>query len=82
MPISTVKIYIENVSPFRIEEGSRDNYLNNCIEELYLQCEAAIQVKVDTISKMKEHVAKLDELAEMAEMMGDDGGAPTEMVDD
>lgn len=31
---------------------------------------------------MKEHVAKLDELAEMADMMGDDGGAPTEMVDD
>jgi hypothetical protein len=31
---------------------------------------------------MKDHVAKLDELAEMAEMMGDDGGAPAEMVDD
>ena len=83
VPISTVKLYIENVSPFRIEEGSRDHYLNGCIEELYLQCEAAIQEKVDTIAKMKEHVTKLDELAEMTEMMGDEaGGGPTEIVDD
>ena len=83
VPISTVKLYVENVSPFRIEEGSRDHYLNGCIEELYLQCEAAIQEKVDTISKMKEHVTKLDELAEMTEMMGDEaGGGPTEIVDD
>jgi len=36
VPISTVKLYIENVSPFRIEEGNRDHYLNGCIEELYL----------------------------------------------
>jgi hypothetical protein len=32
---------------------------------------------------MKDHVTKLDELAEMTEMMGDEaGGGPTEMVDD
>jgi len=84
VPTSTIKLYVENVSPFRIEEGSRDHYLNGCIEELYLQCEAAIQVKVDTISKMKEHVTKLEELAEMQDMMGEEAGGsgPTEMVDD
>ena len=82
IPITTIKLYIEQVSPFRIEEGSRDHFLNDCIEELYLQCEARIQVKVDTISKMKEHVAKLDELAEMTEMMGEDGGGATEILDD
>jgi len=42
VPISTIKLYIENVSPFRISEGSKDHFLNNCIEEFYLQCESKI----------------------------------------
>jgi hypothetical protein len=42
IPISTVKMFIENVSPFRLAEGNKDQFLNGCIEDLYLECESKI----------------------------------------
>ena len=39
--------------------------MNKCIEDFYLQCEAAILDKQDTINKMKKQVEKLDEEADL-----------------
>lgn len=58
--------------------------MNGCIEDFFTQCEGKIQKKMETIAKMKENVTKLDELADMADMFGEDGegGAPEEMIGD
>ncbi len=44
----------------RTEEFSKHQYLNKCVEDFYLQCEAAIMDKQDTIKKMKKNVELLD----------------------
>lgn len=36
VPIQTVKTYIDNISPFKLLAGSKDQYLNGCIEDFYL----------------------------------------------
>lgn len=83
VPLATIKMFVEQVSPFRVQEGSKDQYLNNCIQDLYIECEAKIQAKMDTIAKMKENVTKLEELAEMADMFVDgEEGQPAEMFGD
>ena len=71
IPMSTIRMYIEHVSPFRFEEHSKNAYLNECIEELYLDLEFRIQGKIDTIATMKKHVERLDELADLQEMFGE-----------
>ena len=58
---ATVKKFIYEVSPFTVNEGNKDQYLNNCIEDMYLQIEAKIQEKVDTIAAIKTNVDKLVE---------------------
>lgn len=42
VPIATIKKFVEKVSPFLYKEGSKDNYLNECIEQMYLECESRI----------------------------------------
>jgi hypothetical protein len=78
---ATVKKFIYEVSPFTVNEGNKDQYLNKCIEDLYLQIEAKIQNKVDTIAAIKTNVDKLVEEGEEDEDMEpvielDDNGKP------
>jgi hypothetical protein len=35
-PISTIKMFVENVSPFRVNEGSKDQFLNGLIEDFFV----------------------------------------------
>jgi len=58
---ATVKKFIYEVSPFTVNEGNKDQYLNNCIEDMYLQIEAKIQEKVDTVAAIKLNIDKLVE---------------------
>lgn len=82
MNISTVRLYIDNVSPFKWSEFSKNEFINRCIEQMYLDCEFIIEGKVNDIAKMKSQVEKLDELADMAEMFGEDGPPPEGMIGD
>lgn len=36
VPTATLRMFIEQVSPFKFQEGSKDHYLNECINEMYL----------------------------------------------
>mmetsp|Transcript_25437 Transcript_25437/g.19188 ORF Transcript_25437/g.19188 Transcript_25437/m.19188 type:complete len:211 (+) Transcript_25437:1492-2124(+) len=67
--LSTLKLYIEMVAPQRMQEFSKHVFLNTCIEDFYLQCENSISDKQNTITKMKKQVEKLDEEADMADMV-------------
>lgn len=40
--VATAKMYLQNISPFTVQEGSKDHCLNTCIEEMFLNCEAKI----------------------------------------
>ncbi len=71
VPIATMRLYLDAVSPFKLEEFSKNAYINNCIEELYLQMEGKLQAKMDNITSMKKQIEKLDELQEMLEMFGE-----------
>jgi hypothetical protein len=51
----------------RTEEFSKHQYLNKCVEDFYLQCEAAIMDKQETIKKMKKNVELLDQEADDAD---------------
>jgi len=65
--LSTLKLYIEMVSPQRTEEFSKHVFLNKCIEDFYLESEGSINDKQETIKKMKKQVEKLDEEADLAD---------------
>ena len=64
------------------EEYSKHAYLNKCIEEHYLQFEAAIEDKQKTIKKMKKQVEKLDEEADLMEAYGSGGASSPERSPD
>jgi hypothetical protein len=40
IPLATVRLYIDKVSPFNLDAFSKDVYLDRCIEEMMLDCEA------------------------------------------
>lgn len=42
VPVSTCRMYLDNVSPFRAEEFSKNAFINDCIEELYVTMEGRI----------------------------------------
>ena len=67
--VSTLKLYIEQVSPQANEEYSKHKFLNKCVEDFFLQCEAMLEDKQNTIAKMKKQVEKLDEEADLLEAM-------------
>lgn len=75
VPMSTIRMYIEHVSPFKSAEHSKNEYLNGCVRELFEHLEGQINSKMDEIKAMKTHVERLDEIAEAAEMLGDDADA-------
>ena len=72
------------VRPEKMQEGSKDNYLNGLIEEFFMEVEAKITDKMDNIAKMRENVTKLGELEEQLNMLGDenDPGQMEEMIGD
>ena len=43
--VATLKLYIEQVSPLTREEYSKHHFLNKCIEDFYLHCEAKLEDK-------------------------------------
>lgn len=74
-------MYLDNVSPFKLEEYSKNAFINDCIEQLYLELEARIEDKMKGIAGMRKQVEKLDEVAEMMEMFGEGEVDPSMMVD-
>ena len=65
------------------DQYNKNCYLDQCIEDLFLHCETKIQDKMGAIEKVKEKITKLEEFADMEEMMLDDENAePVEMFDD
>ena len=73
VPVATVKMYIEKVSPYNLDAFSKNVYLDRCIEELILECEAGRQGQKNSIEKMKKQVEKLEEIAELADTFGEEG---------
>jgi len=73
VPLATVKMYIEKVSPYNLDAFSKNVYLDRCIEELILECEAGRQDQKNSIEKMKKQVEKLEEIAELADTFGEEG---------
>lgn len=72
--VSTMKLYIEQVAPQSNQEFSKHQFLNKCIEDFFLECEAMLEDKQNTIAKMKKQVEKLDEEADMMDAYG--GSSP------
>lgn len=68
--LASIKMFIEQCSPLG-EDFSKHTYLNKCVEDFFLECEGKIEDKQNTIKKMKKQVEKLDEEADLADMVGD-----------
>ena len=60
-----MRLYIEKVSPFMIEGYSKNVYLDDQIERMFLRVENQRVKKYDDIEKVKSRVAVLEEIAEM-----------------
>lgn len=73
MSIATIRLYIEKVSPFNHEAYNKNVFLDQCIEDLYIECEAKKMSKHSDIEKMKKHIESLEEIAELAEQFGEEG---------
>ena len=52
--VATVRLYIEKVSPFNVEAYSKNVFLDRCVEDLYLECEARRVDKFEEIQMMKK----------------------------
>ena len=76
--MATVKQYIEKCSPFMLHQGSKDQYLNGCIEDLYLTCEQKIQSKMDNIQLLKDQITKLDDQEEADDGKGEEADGDDE----
>lgn len=72
IPLATVRLYIEKVSPFNLDAFSRDVYLDRCIEEMMLECEAERHDKKISADKMKTQIEKLEGQQELVETYGED----------
>ena len=70
---STVRLYIEKVSPFNNGAYSKNVYLDQCIEDLYVAIEGKKMKKHGDIEKMKKHIEELNEIAEQIEDGGEEG---------
>ena len=71
--VATARLYLEKVSPFMVEAYSKNVFLDDCIERLYLDCEAKRVAKHEEIVGMKKAVEKLEEIAEIQDAFGEDG---------
>jgi hypothetical protein len=67
-----VRLYLEKVTPFSSQLYSKDNFLNKCVEELYLKAEATLDEKKQDIIKMTKSVTDMDEIREILSIGGAD----------
>jgi len=81
VPLATARLYLQKISPVLNDQYDKNVYLDAAIEDLYLHCENKITGKMSTIERIKEKITKLEEMADMEEMIGSDQEAP-EMFDD
>ena len=82
MTLATVRLYIAKVSPYNNNAFNKNVFLDQCIEDLYLACEGKKIKKNDDIEKMKKHIEKLDEIAELTEQFGEEGVAENQDEED
>lgn len=73
MSIATIRLYIDKVSPFLNGAYNKNVFLDQCIEDLYVDCEGKKVKKHGDIEKMKKHIEGLEEIAELAEQFGEEG---------
>lgn len=71
IPLATVRLYIEKVSPFNLDAFSKDVYLDRCIEEMMLECEAERHDKKIMADKMKTQIEKLEGQQELIDTYGE-----------
>eukprot|EP00352_Strombidinopsis_acuminata_P001218 CAMPEP_0176346066 /NCGR_PEP_ID=MMETSP0126-20121128/5943_1 /TAXON_ID=141414 ORGANISM="Strombidinopsis acuminatum, Strain SPMC142" /NCGR_SAMPLE_ID=MMETSP0126 /ASSEMBLY_ACC=CAM_ASM_000229 /LENGTH=148 /DNA_ID=CAMNT_0017693385 /DNA_START=2326 /DNA_END=2772 /DNA_ORIENTATION=- len=79
--LATLRLFVEHCSPFRRDAFSKDAYLNDCLEELYIRCEKAIEGKMGDINKMSTQVEKLQEIAQFLDDFGDDPAEAEQMME-
>lgn len=72
VPLQTVRLYLEKVTPFSSQMYSKDNFLNKCVDELYLKAEATLYEKKKDIEKMQKSVSDMDEIREILSIGGAD----------
>lgn len=70
---SVVRLYIEKVSPWTNNQYSKNVFLDQCIEDLYIAIEGKKLKKHDEIEKMKKNIEHLQEIAEQIEDGGEEG---------
>lgn len=80
VPLSTARLYLEKISPVVHGQFDKNQYMDQAIEDLFNICEGKIADKKNAIDKIKEKITKLEEMADMEEMIGSDNEAP-EMFD-
>lgn len=66
-------MYIEKCSPFNLDAFSKNVYLDRCIEDLIIECEAGRMDQKNSIDMLKKQVEKLEEIAELADAFGEEG---------
>lgn len=58
---ATIRLYVEKTSPQIISAGSKDTFLNMCIEELAGEIEARILNKKESIKKTEDDIRYLED---------------------
>ena len=71
--LATYRLYVEKISPFNHAAYGKNVFLNSCIEELYMKLENKKTNARGHIEHMKKHIERLDEYAQMAADLGEDG---------
>ena len=69
---ATMKLYLQNVCPMIRLAGNRDVFINQLIEEFYLQVEDILQDKKTTLEKLSKNIERLGEIAELQDTYGSD----------
>jgi hypothetical protein len=63
--LATVRLYIEKVSPFNLNGYSKNAYLDEQIERLFLSLENQRTKKYEMIQRVKKNVALMEEYADV-----------------
>jgi hypothetical protein len=70
--IATLKLYMQRVCPQIRGAYDKNIFLNQLIEDLYMQAENSIIGKQTDIEKLNKRIEKLNEANELFEAMGSD----------
>ena len=63
--LATIRLYIEKVSPFNLNGFSKNAYLDEQIERLFLSLENERTKKYEMIQRIKKNVALMEEYADV-----------------